>query len=93
MQLIVANSGTVAKQLLLVRKGDGGYFTIVAVVNAEPSPDGKGVETLVNNYESAEYSVIQPNGTIANLDVYLDSIATSNQPLPRALLPSLRLQR
>ena len=82
VQLIVANSGTVAKQLLLVRKGDGGYFTIVAVVNAEPSPDGKGVETLVNNYESAEYSVIQPNGTIANLDVYLDSIATSNQPLP-----------
>lgn len=82
VQLIVANSGTVAKQLLLVRKGDGGYFTIVAVVNAEPSPDGKGVETLVNNYESAEYSVIQPNGTTADLDVYLDSIATSNQPLP-----------
>lgn len=82
VQLIVANSGTVAKQLLLVRKGDGGYFTIVAVVNAEPSPDGKGVETQVNNYESSEYSVVQPNGTSTGLDIYLDSITTSNQPLP-----------
>lgn len=82
VQLIVANSGTVAKQLLLVRKGDGGYFTIVAVVNAEPSPDGKGVETQVINYESSEYSVVQPNGTSTDLDIYLDSITTSNQPLP-----------
>lgn len=94
VQLIIANSGTSPQQILLVRKGDGGYFTIVAVVNAEPSPDGKGIETLVNNYESAEYSVIQPNGTSTNLAVYLDSIAGSTataalQTASNALLTSI----
>lgn len=76
VQLSVANSGTNTLDLLLLKKGDGGYFSVVGVLTAAPSPNGKATEFIADNYESADYSVVLPNGSATNLIVYLDGIAT-----------------
>ena len=76
VQLSVANSGTNTLDLLLLKKGDGGYFSVVGVLTAAPSPNGKATEFIADNYESADYSVVLPNGSGTNLIVYLDGIAT-----------------